>query len=91
MPAFEVSSNDFIVKVMADSLTDVLGTRPEVGAPTPIKYIGTDAGTLSQGKIPGVVCGVGNFTSSIPDEYVEVSKIVKLAKAYALAFYRVTL
>jgi acetylornithine deacetylase len=86
---YEAAPEDEMVGVLADAVADVTGATPEIGAIAPIKFMGSDAGCLQGAGIPGAVCGVGTFTSSVPDEYVELEKLVDLARVYALATLRV--
>jgi acetylornithine deacetylase len=85
---FETRLDAFPVPTVLAAATIVLGRPPAAGALSPIKFMGGDASLLQGAGIPGIVLGVGTFTSSVPDEYVELSKTVELAKIYALAAYR---
>jgi acetylornithine deacetylase len=89
MAPYEASPSDHVVRILAGAVEEVTGEAPQVGALQPTKFMGSDAGCLQAAGIRGAVCGVGRFTSSVADEHVELSKMVDLAKAYALATYRV--
>jgi acetylornithine deacetylase len=90
MPPYEASPDDFVVSAIRDASADILGHAPEVGAIAPLKFMGADAGHLQAAGIPGVICGVGTFAGNIPGEYVEISKVIELAKIYAVTAYRVS-
>lgn len=90
MPPYETSPDDPITSLVASAIVSVTGQRPEIGAIAPMKFMGADAGALQAAGIPGVMCGIGTFTGSVPDEYIELSKLVTLTRIYALAAYRAT-
>lgn len=89
MPPFEAQVNDYVVQTVRQAAVDTLGSEPPVGPLAPMKFMGADSGHIQAAGIPGVMFGVGNFTSSIPDEWVELPKVVDIAKIYALSAYRV--
>jgi acetylornithine deacetylase/succinyl-diaminopimelate desuccinylase-like protein len=50
----------------------------------------SDSGHMqSAGMADGVLIGPGNFTSSVPDEHVEVDKLVTAARIYAASALKV--
>lgn len=87
-PPYEAGAHDFAVSTIRQAYVDVVGKEPEVGALTPLKFMGADSGPLQAAGIPGVVCGVGTFAGNMPGEYIEISKLHKLTKIYALTAYR---
>jgi acetylornithine deacetylase/succinyl-diaminopimelate desuccinylase-like protein len=90
MPPYEANLDDPIVRVIREASKEIRGVEPPVGPLAPWKFMGADCGHMHAAGIPGVMLGVGTFTSSVPDEYIELSKAVDLAKIYALTFYRMT-
>ncbi|HLW58563.1 MAG TPA: M20/M25/M40 family metallo-hydrolase [bacterium] len=85
-PAFESPENSATVKALADAYREIMGAEPPLGPIEPYMFTGTDAGFMQEAGIrDGVVMGPGRFTSSLPDEYVEVDKLVCAAKIYAAA------
>ena len=67
-----------------------MGKKPRVGGIQPYKFMASDSGHMQvAGMKDGVMLGPGKLTSSIPDEYVEVGKIVDAAKIYAATALRI--
>lgn len=84
MPGFEAPSNSRVPHAVADSCREVLGTAPQIGAVQPYMFMGSDSGNMQiAGMRDGVLIGPGNFTSSVPDEHVEVEKLIAAARIYA--------
>jgi acetylornithine deacetylase/succinyl-diaminopimelate desuccinylase-like protein len=84
MPGFEA-----VGSVARDAVTwavqEVTGRRPRLGAIAPYMFMTSDSGHMqSAGMTDGVLLGPGNFTSSVPDEHVEVDKLVAATGVYAL-------
>lgn len=85
-PAFESPENSATVQALIAAYRDVEGGEPEVGAIEPYMFRGSDAGIMqAAGMRDGVVMGPGKFSSSVPDEHVEVEKLVSASKIYAAA------
>ena len=89
MLPYESHVGDYMVDTMMGAAQSVKNVHPEAGALARLKFMAADAGSLQSAGIPGVMFGVGTFVSSVPDEFVEVSKVIDLTKMYALAGYRV--
>jgi acetylornithine deacetylase len=89
LPPYESQPDDHVVRVVRDACADVRGAAPTVGALQPMKFMGADSGQIQEAGIPGVMFGVGTFTSSVADEYVELSKVIDLTKIYAVMASRI--
>ena len=81
MLGFEAPEGSEVVKHVSQACTDVFHREPNVGAIQPYMFITSDSGHMqAAGIADGALIGPGKFTSSVPDEYVEVSKIVAASK-----------
>lgn len=84
MPGFESPPESFVVDEVARSYEQVMGERPTVGAVQPFMFMASDSGHMQRAGIPdGALLGPGRFTSSVADEYVEVTKLIDAAKIFA--------
>jgi len=90
MRGFEAPPRSLAVEAVAQAYRDVLGRKATVGAIQPYMFMASDSGHMqAAGMKDGVLVGPGKFTSSVPDEHVEVSKLVAAAKLYAATALRV--
>jgi len=90
MPGFESAADSLAVKAVSEAYGAVVGQKPEVGPIQPYMFMTSDSGHMqSAGMADGVLLGPGNFTSSVPNEHVEVDKLVTAAKIYAVAALRI--
>jgi acetylornithine deacetylase len=90
MRGFEAPLRSVATQAVAAAYEDVLGKKPQVGAIQPYMFMASDSGHMqAAGMKDGVLVGPGRFTSSIPDEHVEVSKLIAAARIYAAAALRI--
>ena len=90
MRGFEAPPRSLAVEAVAQAYRDVLGRKATVGAIQPYMFMASDSGHMqAAGMKDGVLVGPGKFTSSVPDEHVEVRKLVAAAKLYAATALRV--
>jgi acetylornithine deacetylase len=82
IPGTSIPPDHHLVRTVAEGSAAVLGTAPEIkGAPFPCDmFIFND-----EFGIPGVILGPGGAGAHAPDEYVEVSDLIKLSQIYALS------
>jgi len=84
MPGFEAPSNSVVAEAVGAAYREILGGEPSIGGVQPYMFMGSDSGNMQlAGMRDGVLIGPGNFTSSVPDEHVEVDKLIAAAKIYA--------
>lgn len=90
MRGFEAPRRSLAVEAAAAAHRDILGRKPNLGAIQPYMFMASDSGHMQgAGMKDGVLIGPGKFTSSIPDEHVEVSKLIAAARIYAAAALRI--
>lgn len=90
MPGFEAASESVAREAVAAAFREVTRRRPRVGSIPPYMFMTSDSGHMqSAGMADGVLIGPGNFTSSVPDEHVEVDKLVAAARIYAASALKV--
>jgi len=90
MPGFQAPPRSIAVKAIAEAYRDVMGREPRVGPIQPYMFMGSDSGHLQRaGMKDGVLLGPGAFASSVPDEHVEVDKLIAAARIYAATALRV--
>src|SRR5262249_28370273 len=75
MLGFEAPPESQTLAGVTRAYRDVMGTAPQVGGVQPFMFMASDSGFMSAaGMKDGVLLGPGRFTSSLPDEHVEVEK-----------------
>lgn len=90
MLGFEAMEGSAAVDAVSQAYTEVLGSKPNVGAVQPYMFMSSDSGHMqAAGMNDGALIGPGSFTSSVVDEHVEVSKLVASAKIYAATALKV--
>ena len=86
MPGFEAAPESRAREAVVAACRAVTGRRPHVGPVAPYMFMTSDSGHMqTAGMVDGVLLGPGNFASSVPDEHVEVDKLVAAARIYAAA------
>ncbi len=74
-----------VVATLATSIRDLLGVEPEYFGKTGV----SDANALAhEGKIPAVAYGPGNPSGHEPNEYAEVSEVVRCTRVLAVSALR---
>ena len=74
-----------VVATLATSIRDLLGVEPEYFGKTGV----SDANALAhEGKIPSVAYGPGNPTGHEPDEYAEISEVIRCSRVLAVSALR---
>ncbi len=74
-----------VVATLATSIRDLLGVEPEYFGKTGV----FDANALAhEGKIPSVAYGPGNPTGHEPDEYAEISEVIRCSRVLAVSALR---
>jgi acetylornithine deacetylase/succinyl-diaminopimelate desuccinylase-like protein len=82
---FITPSEHPVVATLASSIHDLLGVEPEYFGKTGV----SDANALAhKGKIPSAAYGPGNPTGHEPNEYAELTEVVRCTKVLALAALR---
>jgi acetylornithine deacetylase len=90
MLGFQAPERSVAVESASRAYVDVCGHQPAVGAIQPYMFMASDSGHMqAAGMADGALIGPGRFTSSVADEYVEVSKLVTGAKIFAAAALRI--
>lgn len=90
MLGFEAPPGSRAVAAISEAYKEVMGKEPNVGGIQPFMFMGSDSGTMqAAGMKDGVMMGPGEFTSSMPDEHVDVDKLVAAAKIYAVTALKV--
>ena len=90
MPGFEAPPRSVAVQAITEAYCQVTGRPPRVGAIQPYMFMGSDSGHMQRaGMKDGVLLGPGPFASSVPDEHVEVDKLIAAARIYAATALRV--
>jgi acetylornithine deacetylase len=90
MLGFEAPEESQVVPSVAQAYADVMNEAPNVGPIQPYMFMASDSGHMQgAGIADGALIGPGRFTSSVPDEYVEVDKLVASAKIFAATALRV--
>lgn len=90
MPGFEAPPRSVAVQAITAAYRQVTGRRSRVGAIQPYMFMGSDSGHMQRaGMKDGVLLGPGSFASSVPNEYVEVDKLIAAARIYAATTLRV--
>jgi acetylornithine deacetylase len=89
MPAFE-SAASITREAVAGAACRVTGRRPRVGPIAPYMFMTSDSGHMQNaGMTDGVLLGPGNFTSSVPDEHVQVDTLIAATGIYAVSAVRI--
>jgi acetylornithine deacetylase/succinyl-diaminopimelate desuccinylase-like protein len=84
MLGFESPPESLVVERVTQSYFEVMGEKPTVGAVQPFMFMASDSGHMqAAGIADGALIGPGRFTSSVADEYVEVSKLIDATKIFA--------
>jgi len=74
-----------VVATLATSIRDLLGVEPEYFGKTGV----SDANALThEGKIPSVAYGPGNPTGHEPNEYAELSEVLRCTRVLAVSALR---
>lgn len=81
VPPTIIDSGEEIVKVSRKAIRETMGFRPKLEVSGAV----TDGAPLVGKGIPAVVFGTSGNNAHSENEYVEVSSLLKAAKAYALA------
>jgi acetylornithine deacetylase len=90
MIGFESPPESKVVEEVSKAFTEVMGTQPNVGAIQPYMFMASDSGHMQTAGIKdGALLGPGPFTSSVPDEHVEVEKLVSSAKIFAASILNI--
>jgi len=90
MLGFEAPVESKVVDAAGKAYVDVCGAAPRIGAIQPYMFMASDSGHMQAAGISdGALIGPGRFTSSVADEYVEVSKIAAAAKIFAATALRI--
>lgn len=89
MVPFEVNIDHPIVTATKNAYKFVTNKDPEVGGVKPFKCMGSDASHLGAAGMSGILLGPGSIVVSVPDEHVEVSKLINAAKIYSLIMLEV--
>ena len=85
MPAFEVSKDARIVKVINAAYERVRGQAQPTGAIPPPGFFGTDAGHFyKELGMQGIVCGPGGRFNTMPDERVDIADYLDMIRIYML-------
>ena len=89
LPGFEAPAGSYLVEAVTRAYVEVCGHAPNVGPLPPFVLMGSDSGQLqTAGMSHGALIGPGKFSSSLADEYVEVSKIVAATRIFAATALR---
>lgn len=90
MRGFEAPPRSPSVAAISAAYREVIGKGPRVGGIQPYMFMSSDSGHMQAGGMKdGVLMGPGKFTSSLPDEHVEVDKLLAAAKIYAATALRI--
>jgi len=90
MPPQELSPDELIVKVYAESYKYATGRQPLIGAiPVdhprhPGSYAGNDDAHLTKAGIPSFVCGPEGGFSDEGQQYADIDSMMRIAKTFAL-------